>query len=173
MRHPRVRRPFIVESRGSNRDGNSIAIPKRVPPTPRPQFKSDEAARPLFDPWAAVTTPVEPVTARRILPNIMAPPEPVVVEPEPEVQATEPPLPRVRRVKPRAAPAPRATQVKAEVTIQAPPPAPPAPVTRTAAPVAAEPKHATPRFPARTDRTGRAALPAGQRWKARLPRSCW
>lgn len=173
MRHPRVRRPFIVESRGSNRDGNSIAIPKRVPPTPRPQFKSDEAARPLFDPWAAVTTPAEPVTARRILPNIMTPPEPVTVEPEAEVQAAEPPLPRVRRVKPRAAPAPRPASVKAEVTIQAAPPASPAPIAMAAPPVAAETKHAAPRFPLRADRTGRAALPAGQRWKARLPRSCW
>ncbi|WP_449410550.1 hypothetical protein [Methylobacterium komagatae] len=120
-----------------------------------------------------MTTPAEPVTARRILPNIMAPPEPVTAEPEPEVQAAEPPLPRVRRVKPRAAPAPRPASVKAEVTIQAAPPAPPAPVAMAAPSVAAEPKNATPRFPLRTDRTGRAALPAGQRWKARLPRSCW
>lgn len=167
MRHPRVRRPFIVESRGSSRDGNSVAIPKRVPQTPQSQPQIQAATRPLFDPWAAVTAPVpaNPTAERRILPNIMAPPEPVPAEPEPEL-AVEPPLPRVRRVKPRAAAAPRpAAAPRIEVPVAPPPPLP-----------VAEPRPllaAAPRLTPRDERSARASLPAGQRWKARLPRACW
>jgi hypothetical protein len=187
MRQPRVRRPFSVETRGSGRDGNSIAIPKRVPPSPQTTRKgSTEATRPVFDPWAAVTAPPEPVAQRRILPNIMAPPEPASREPEVEAPAAEAPLPKVRRVNPRvAAPAPRA---KAPVTkspvgrpaiAKAPVAAAPAP--RPAPAVAAKPEAEKSdaamaplvRMALREGRTGRAALPAGQRWKARLPRACW
>lgn len=172
MRHPRVRRPFSVESRGSNRESGSIAIPKRVPPSPQSQpLAAAKAARPLFDPWAAVTAPPEPAAAaRRILPNIMTPPEPAT-EPETEAPAREEPLPRVRRVKARVvAPRPAASRPAAppEPTAAAPP-RPPAPIERKTE-IAAPPAL---RMPLRADRTGRAALPAGQRWKARLPRACW
>lgn len=179
MRHPRVRRPFIVESRGSTRDGSTVAIPKRVPPSPQIQAKAAaELARPLFDPWAAVTAPPEPAAAaRRILPNLMTPPEPVPVEPEAEAPISEPPLPRVRRVKPKAAAAPRPAASRPGAPRPAAPIEAPAPVARPAATVeiikpdiAAAPAL---RIPLRSDRTGRAALPAGQRWKARLPRACW
>lgn len=167
MRHPRVRRPFIVESRGSSRDSGSVAIPKRAHQTIQAQAKpAFQAAAPLFDPWAAITAPVEPTAApRRILPNIMTPPEPDPAETAPEVQPDEEArLPRVRRVKPRA--------LRAEVEA-APPVAEPAPQP-TPVPLRQNP---APTFAARPDprpaRSGRAALPAGQRWKARLPRVCW
>ena len=166
MRHPRVRRPFIVESRGSSRDGGSVAIPRRVQPAPQSQQALQSASRPLFDPWAAVTTPApaHSTAERRILPNIMEAPEPVPAEPEVEI-AVEAPLPRVRRVKPRAAAAPR--PAAPPVVVEAP--AAPAPV-----PVAApKPLSAAPRLSPRDERSARAALPAGQRWKARLPRACW
>ena len=167
MRHPRVRRPFIVESRGSSRDSGSVAIPKRAQQTLQAQAKpAVQAAAPFFDPWAAITAPVEPTTApRRILPNIMTPPEPDPVETAPEAPpAEEARLPRVRRVKPRA------PRVEAEAIPQVAEPAPqptPAPVRQEPAlPFAARPAP-------RPARSGRAALPAGQRWKARLPRACW
>ncbi len=166
MRHPRVRRPFIVESRGSSRDGNSVAIPKRIPQPTQPQQKIQGAARPLFDPWAAVTAPrpAEATAERRILPNIMAPSEPAPAEPEPELHA-EPPLPRVRRVKPRAVAAPRpAAPVSEAPKAPAPLPLPVAEPTRLVA---------APRLSPRDERSARASLPAGQRWKARLPRACW
>ena len=168
MRHPRVRRPFIVESRGSGRDGNSIAIPKRVQPASQATLKpTDRAAAALFDPWAAVTAPAEAIAApRRILPNIMTPPEPAPAETEAEAPVQEEArLPRVRRVKPRQ-PAP--------VVTQAIPPAPPIPLPALKPVPAPEPVFALPaRTASRTERAARAALPAGQRWKARLPRSCW
>lgn len=167
MRHPRVRRPFIVESRGSSRDGSSVAIPKRVPQAPLSQPAIQAATRPLFDPWAAVTTPTPatPTAERRILPNIMAPPEPAPTEPEPETYV-EPPLPRVRRVKPRAVAAPRPSAPVAETPVALPPP-PPLPAAQP------KPMIAAPRLSPRDERSARAALPAGQRWKARLPRACW
>jgi hypothetical protein len=178
MRQPRVRRPFIVESRGSGRDGLSVAIPKRIPSSPQTARKvAAEAARPLFDPWAAVTTPPEPTAQRRILPNIMAPPEPAPVEPEAAAPAEEAPLPRVRRVKPRAAPAPR-TRAPVEAA-PAPEPLPvPVEASKPEAPKSDAAKSDAAlaplvRMALREGRTGRAALPAGQRWKARLPRACW
>lgn len=170
MRHPRVRRPFSVESRGSNRESGSVAIPKRVPPSPQLQpLAAAKAVRPLFDPWATVTAPPEPAAvARRILPNLMTPPQPAA-EPEAEMPAREEPLPRVRRVKVKA-PAPRPAAPKEGPA--ALPPLAAAPVERPAE-TAAAPLHIPSRLPPRGDRKDRAALPAGQRWKARLPRACW
>jgi hypothetical protein len=168
MRHPRVRRPFVVESRGSGRDGSAIAIPKRVQLSPSASSKpSAHAAAPLFDPWAAVTAPAEPIAApRRILPNIMpAPePEPSGAETEAKVPAQEETrLPRVRRVKP---PAPRPAVTVAPPVV-APPPAP-------IVPQMARPEPSGPARPvSRLERGDRSTLPAGQRWKARLPRACW
>lgn len=172
MRHPRVRRPFSVESRGSNRESGSVAIPKRVPPSPQPQpLAAAKATRPLFDPWAAVTAPPEPAAARRILPNLMTPPEPAL-EPEAEAPVRDEPLPRVRRVKVKAAAARPASRPAApkEVPAIAPPPLAAAPVERPVE-IAAAPILRT--APWRGERKERAALPAGQRWKARLPRACW
>lgn len=168
MRHPRVRRPFSVESRGSNRESGSVAIPKRVPPSPQPQpLAAAKATRPLFDPWAAVTAPPEPATvARRILPNLMTPP-PAAEETEAAAPVRDEPLPRVRRVKVKAA-TPRPAAPKAAAVI-APPPRAPTPIERPAE-IAAAPILRT---PWRSERKDRAALPAGQRWKARLPRACW
>lgn len=166
MRHPRVRRPFVVESRGSGRDGSTIAIPKRIQHSPSASSKpSAHAAAPLFDPWAAVTAPAEPIAApRRILPNIMPELEPSVAEAEVDVPAPEETrLPRVRRVKP---PAPRPVVTVAPPVV-APPPAPIVPqVARTEPSSPARPI-------SRLDRGDRSKLPAGQRWKARLPRACW
>lgn len=168
MRHPRVRRPFIVESRGTSRDSHSVAIPKRVPSAPQHLSPAlAESARPLFDPWAEVTRPSEAPVSRRILPNLMEPAEPIAAEPEIALPENEPPLPRVRRVKPRAAaPKPRPKPVEAPV---APPPRPVLALEPRAVSAPAQPVRLT----ARAERTDRAALPAGQRWKARLPRSCW
>ncbi len=166
MRHPRVRRPFIVESRGSSRESGSVAIPKRIQPGPQAQSKpAAQAAAPFFDPWAAITAPVEPSAApRRILPNIMAPPEPSPAEAESAAPAPEETrLPRVRRVKPRA---PRAVAVVAPQAVEPPPSPPPAPRPEPSLTLAGRP-------PLRTERSDRSSLPAGQRWKARLPRSCW
>ncbi len=178
MRHPRVRRPFIVESRGTGRDGGSIAIPKRIQPAAAEAAKPGaRATMPLFDPWAAVTAPPEPVAApRRILPNLLVPEEPAPIEIAVE---TAPPedarLPRVRRVKPRAE-SPVTAKVQKPVMARIALPAPvlevavtaPAKTDRTESP-------ATPmtRPVSRVERKDRASLPAGQRWKARLPRACW
>ncbi len=182
MRHPRVRRPFIVESRGTGRDGGSIAIPKRIQPASDAAAKpAARASAPLFDPWAAVTAPPEPITApRRILPNLLVPDEPAPVDADAE---TAPPaetrLPRVRRVKPRAAsPAPAAIQKPALASPIAFPPAapPPAPVATPAPAQSARtelPSGPAARPTSRLERGNRASLPAGQRWKARLPRACW
>ncbi len=167
MRHPRVRRPFIVESRGSNRDSGSVAIPKRIQPGPQAQNKPAAQAAPFFDPWAAITAPVEPSAApRRILPNIMPPDEPAPAEAESPAPAPEETrLPRVRRVKLRAS---RAATVVAPQAVEPPPP-PPMPVVSRPEPALT----LTSRPPLRTERSDRSSLPAGQRWKARLPRSCW
>ena len=174
MRHPRVRRPFIVESRGTGRDGGSTAIPKRI------QSAADGAAKPigrattpLFDPWAALTAPPEPVAApRRILPNLLVPEDPAPIEIAVE---TAPPeedrLPRVRRVKPRAV-NPVAAKVQKPVVARIPLPTP-VPVMTAPAKTTPRPEPTAVPTARPASRTDRASLPAGQRWKARLPRACW
>ncbi|MDR7039356.1 hypothetical protein J2X36_004130 [Methylobacterium sp. BE186] len=175
MSRSRVRRSFTVEVKSNGRQSLGLAIPSRVPaPTPVSSARALDAES-LWLKAERVPEHVSPAPqaeARRVLPSLLVAEAPA---PEPEMRTfEEPPLPRVRRVKPRTArstmaepatsgsPLPKAARVEPELL-------PAADASPLLLPTAAEP-------PAGRRRTVAKATPElarGERWKRRLPRACW
>ncbi|WP_298953508.1 hypothetical protein [uncultured Methylobacterium sp.] len=137
-------------------------------------------AEPLPEPVAAKAPSPVAAQPRRVLPSLIAPPEPPAPEPI-EVHREErlPPVRRPQAIEKKTKPAPRPARTAFvwpedwpdEPVVAAPPP--PAPAPRPIEPQedvsAATPGEARSRPPRRRD----ADLHAGQRWKRRLPRVCW
>lgn len=99
-----------------------------------------------------------PAAARgRILPSLIAPPEPVA-----ETPAKAEPRPRVARASPVRRP--RSPSPPVEAVVEARP---------IAKPVPAEPVIRPAETPRRRVARGDRVLRAGERWKRRLPRACW
>ncbi|MEH3144920.1 MAG: hypothetical protein PGN34_06140 [Methylobacterium frigidaeris] len=137
---------------------------------------------------APVTTkaPSAAAQSRRVLPSLIAPPEPAAPEPV-EVQREErlPPVRRPQALLKPTKPAPRPTRTvfvwpedwPDEPVVAAPAPVPafkaaePAVQPAEAQDPAAAPGPSEPR--SRQARRRDADLQSGQRWKRRLPRVCW
>lgn len=179
MTRNRERRSFTVAAKSSGHQG-FVSIPAKAPRVPQAAARKPVS----LDPWAVpseaafASVPSAPVDAepRRILPNLIAweaPPP----EAEPDV-APEPPLPRVRRVTPQGmiegAPRPRGRPRKVPLPVELPAPVirKPDPAPALAAPSVA-PREPTPVAASRRDRPESQNLRLGERWKRRLPRSCW
>lgn len=183
MLRSRVRRSFTVEVKSKTRQSQSWPNDPAPSPVnwaaldPAPETPSSFEAF-WSDAAADAAPPVPAEKPRRILQSlIVAEPEPDISEPPAEREA---PLPRVRRVKP---PLPRSDESRTE-------PARPgatwsfsdiadaaedgavAPSQTAHQPPAADAAPAPPRKPSKA-RTAETAFAPGERWKRRLPRSCW
>ncbi|KAB1074301.1 hypothetical protein [Methylobacterium planeticum] len=160
-----------LQGDGTDRFGDSATIE-----APRVAEARVEAPRILA---SRSPEPPAPAEKRRVLPSLLVP-EPVEAEPE---LPPEPRLPRVRRaaVKTQPVDAQRAKRlpepVRAEITGRAAAEA--QAVLQAAAlvqpaPGGAEPASAEAALArSRRERRGLPGLRAGERWKRRLPRSCW
>ncbi|KAB1074957.1 hypothetical protein [Methylobacterium soli] len=111
---------------------------------------------------------------RRVLPSLLAPaPEPVETDAAP---SAEPRLPRVRRV--AAKPRPQAQPAWAEALAEPDAPAPlrsgiVVPPAQSAPEASDQGASELALARLRRERRGLPGLRAGERWKRRLPRSCW
>ncbi|GEP01807.1 DNA-binding protein [Methylobacterium haplocladii] len=179
MTRNRERRSFTVAAKSSGHQG-FVSIPAKAPRVPLPAARKPLALGPwaVPDEVAPAAVPSVPADAepRRILPNLNAWEAPAP-EPAPEF-APEPPLPRVRRPalqstldgaprrrgRPRKVPLPTETPAPA---MQEPEPAPVLAAPRV------EPPPARPAPVSRQARPASETLRLGERWKRRLPRSCW
>ncbi|WP_375463294.1 DNA-binding protein [uncultured Methylobacterium sp.] len=167
MLRSRVRRSFTVEIKSKTRHVPSW--PETQAPSPVNWAALDPSPEPPETPPAEAAAGLREIEKpRRILPSLLAA-EPAPEVPEPAAER-EPPLPRVRRVKPRrplSEPAPSVPSWSlADFDDAAPAPepaiAPPASVAQSAPPARKVPLRRT-----------SAVLRPGERWKRRLPRSCW
>jgi hypothetical protein len=192
MKRSRVQRPFTVEIKSRNRQTGSLQDQPSVPSPAVPSglwaglnLQGDLIDRPETPPPSEAEAPrkVEPRAPepekRRVLPSLLAPaPEPVETDAAP---TAEPRLPRVRRV--AAKPRPQAQPAWAEALAE-----PDAPAPRRSGivvPSAQSAPEASDRSDSelgaselalarlRRERRGLPGLRAGERWKRRLPRSCW
>ena len=200
MKRSRVQRPFTVEIKSRGRQTGSLQDQPSVPSPSQPSSLwaglnlqgelTDHPETPITieaeAPRVAEPRAPEP-EKRRVLPSLLAPePEPVAAEPE-SAFAAEPRLPRVRRIAakpwPQAQPtwaqaearaAADAPLVHAKILVSPAQPAPSAHELGSTGPGIAEPGSAEPAAARlRRERRGMPGLRAGERWKRRLPRSCW
>jgi hypothetical protein len=178
----RSARPFTVEVKN-----NRTSIASLTPATARLRsgqtLQSDWASFVAAgEPAAQVSQPAQEVSShqpqvkapvRRVLPSLVPIFEPPT-KPEPQVEAAEPKLPRVRRPRAKAEPSLSASESSSAQTA----PGPPVigfPVASKAAPAAADLPAAASRAEALPTRPKRAprggiGLSRGERWKRRLPR---
>jgi hypothetical protein len=175
MTRNRGQRSFTVIAKSSSHHG-FVTIPAKAPWTPQTTARTPMAAAASVVPSSDVRASA-PVDARRVLPSLIAW-EPPSLEPAPVLEP-EPPLPRVRRMPvpgtiedaPRRRGRPRKHPLPVEMPAAVIPPAvarQPEPAPVVAAP-RAEPLKAAPR----RERPDGSGLRLGERWKRRLPRSCW
>jgi hypothetical protein len=173
-------RPFTVEIKGTRTSRASLAAAAtgHVP-----------SSRPLQQDWAALLAQSEPerqprpetpahqsrdvAPARRVLPSLVPMFEPPS-EPDPQPEAAEPKLPRVRRAKAKVERGSAAAEPDLVTEPSEPPAAAPPVVSRavssaTAAPLVAVRAEAQP-SPADRYTRREAALRPGEHWKRRLPR---